>query len=265
MSRGLHRRPLRLRFARIVAACLLWPAVCVAARADEVTIAVAANFLVPLRALVAEFEAQSGHEAIVVSGSTGLLYAQIVNGAPYQILLAADSERPALLAADGFGPPTSVFTYAYGQLALWSAEEHRVDASSLEALGGASFRWFAIAEPEVAPYGRAAYQVLTNLGLWQQIEPRLVRGQNIAQTFAMLATGNADLGLVALSQALSYRASASFAVVPADLHEPIRQDAILLGDSERAPAAVAFAEYLKGPAAAAIIAQSGYSVPTGAD
>ena len=174
------------------------------AGAEEVTVAVAANFIGPSRALEGEFEAATGHEVELTSGSTGRLYALIVNGAPFDVLLAADRERPRRLAEEGFGDAASVFTYAVGRLVLWSAQAERIGERPLADVLDDGFRWFAIAEPEVAPYGAAAKQALEALGAWESTEPCLVRGQNIAQTFAMVETRNAELGLVALSRALSY-------------------------------------------------------------
>jgi molybdate transport system substrate-binding protein len=228
--------------------------------ADEVTVAVAANFLPPLRDLEREFEATTGHEISVVSGSTGQLYAQIVNGAPFDVLLAADEERPRRLAESGIGDPSSVFTYAIGQLALWSPRADHIDDTTLTRIPEIRFRWFAIAEPKVAPYGAAAKQVLERLGVWEAIEPRIVRGQSIAQTFAAIATGNADLGLVALSQVLSYEGPASYAIVPRELYDPIRQDAILLRRSADKAAAVEFMGFLEASAAESIIERFGYAV-----
>jgi molybdate transport system substrate-binding protein len=236
-----------------------------AANGDEVIVAVASNFLLTARLLEGEFERDSGHEVVIVSGSTGQLYAQIVNGAPYEVLLAADAERPRLLGQSGAGVVGSVFTYAVGRLALWSRDEHRIDATSLATLDQARFRWFAIAEPDVAPYGTAAQQVLERLGVFTLIEPRLVRAQNIAQTFAMIETSNAELGLVALSQVLAYQGSGSHQPVPAELHEPIRQDAILLRAGNGRPAATAFMMFLAGPAAAVLIERAGYALASGGD
>lgn len=230
------------------------------ARAEHATAAVAANFLAPLQALAPAFEAATGHEISVTSGSTGQLYAQIVNGAPFDVLLAADQRRPRLLGDAGIGDASSVFTYAIGRLALWSAEPGRVDATTLMRLREIRFRHFAIAEPRVAPYGAAAKQVLENLGVWQAVEPRLVKGQSIAQTFATVATGNAEMGLVALSEALAYEGRASYAIVPRDLYDPIRQDAILLRRSAGNVAAVAFLAFLQTSAAESIIERFGYAV-----
>lgn len=233
------------------------------ARADEATIAVAANFLAPLGALVAEFESATPHRITITSGSTGQLYAQITNGAPFDILLAADQERPRLLAEAGTGDASSVFTYAVGRLALWSRDPDLVDEDTLAGLAGLDFRWLAIAEPDVAPYGAAAKQTLENLGVWASLGPRIVKGQNIAQTFAMVETGNAELGLVALSQALAYEKPASYAVVPSSLHDPIRQDAILLRRAVENPAAVGFLDFIQTAPAREILDRYGYSTPAG--
>lgn len=236
-------------------------------RADEVLVAVAANFLAPLKTLAAEFEAGSGHRIAISAGSTGQLYAQIINGAPFDLLLAADVVRPQLLAESGIGVPDTRFTYAIGRIALWSRDPGRVDAGTLAGLGALDFRWLAIAEPAIAPYGAAARQTLEGLGLWTKFESdmRIVRGQSIAQTFAMIETGNAELGFVALSQALAYTGAASYAIVPQAQHAPIRQDAILLARSADAPGPRALLAFLHGPAAAAILARFGYSVPGSAD
>jgi molybdate transport system substrate-binding protein len=258
-SAGRPRGTARALIGRMLALLpvLLWlPA---PGLAGEVTVAVAANFLEPLRAIGAEFEAATGDELVIVAGSTGQLYAQIVNGAPFDILLAADRERPRLLAESGRGDPGSVFTYAVGRLALWSARPGLVDAGTLDRLADVRFRWIAIAEPDVAPYGFAARQALLNLGIWTTIEPRIVKGQSIAQTFASVATGNADLGLVALSEALAYEGPASYAIVPQALYDPIRQDAILLHGGAGNAAATAFLRFLQSPAAARIIERYGYA------
>lgn len=228
------------------------------AHAGEAAIAVAANFLKPLRTLEAQFEAAGEDDLSIISGSTGQLYAQIINGAPFDVFLAADEERPRMLAEAQWGDPTSRFTYAIGRLALWSRDPDLVGESSLAMLPEIEFRWLAIAEPAVAPYGAAAKQTLERLGAWRAIEPRIVKGQSIAQTFALTETGNAELGLVALSQALTYQGSASYAVVPEELHDPIRQDAILLLRARDNVAAAKFLAFLQTPVAAAIIERYGY-------
>ena len=233
----------------------------VSVHAGEARVAVAANFLETLRALEPEFAAATGHRISATPGSTGLLYAQIRNGAPFDVLLAADQERPRLLAGSDVGARAEVFTYALGRLALWSADSQRVDATTLDNLAEGRFRWLAIAEPATAPYGAAARQVLERIGAWESVQSRIVKGQNVAQTFAMIATGNAELGLVALSQALAYHGDASYVVVPSDLHAPIRQDAVLLERGADNAAAREFVEFLSSPAALAIIERHGYGVP----
>jgi molybdate transport system substrate-binding protein len=227
---------------------------------EEVRVAVAANFLGTLRALEPAYERATGGRLVITSGSTGLLYAQIRNGAPFDILLSADQERPRLLAGEGFGDEGDVFTYAVGRLALWSVESQRLDERSLEGLADSGVRWIAIAEPEVAPYGHAAKQALERIGAWESLNGRIVRGQNVAQALAMVETGNAEVGFVALSQALAYEGPSSYAVVPQALHDPIRQDAIVLRHGADNDAARAFVEFLRSPDAARVLEHSGYSL-----
>lgn len=253
------------RWCRTLGLAVLWLVLCTACGSprDEQTLqlAVAANFLEPIDALVAEFERQSGYEVVVISGSTGQLYAQIVNGAPFDLLLAADQERPRLLAEQGASAGTPIFTYAVGRLALWSREPGRVDAQLLGNLAAADFRWLAIANPALAPYGAAARETLEALGVWDALQPRLVRGQSIAQTFALVETRNAELGFVALAQAIAYEGEASYVAVPEALHRPIRQDAVLLERAAESSSARAFIEFVTSPPATAIIERYGYSVP----
>jgi molybdate transport system substrate-binding protein len=246
------------RFMPGLLSFLVGGAVSLAAQAEQATVAVAANFLVASQALELEFEAATGHQLVFTSGSTGQLYAQVVNGAPFDVLLAADQERPRLLAERDLGDPASVFTYAIGQLVLWSSDADRIAQGALADNFVSDFRFLAVSEPGVAPYGSAARQTLENLGLWSGLQQRIVRGQNVAQTFQMVATGNAQLGLVALSQALTYPGQASYQVIPSGLHDPLRQDAILLRHGAGNAAAVAFLEFLKQPAAAAILHRFGY-------
>lgn len=229
------------------------------ARADEARVAVATNFASTLNILAQRFESRTDHRVTIISGSTGLLYAQIRNGAPFDLLLAADQERPRLLSAAGFGDPHSIFTYATGQLVLWSAEPDLMSEGMLGRLGEEKFRWFAIAEPNVAPYGIAARQALEQLGIWQSLQRRIVKGQNVGQAFSMIDTGNAELGLVALSQALSYVGESSFELVPKELHEPIRQDAIVLSAGRGNAAVEQFVEFLKSEDALVVIENSGYA------
>ncbi len=248
----------------LLVVALVLSVACVAddVRSEELTVAVAANFLSTLQVLEAKFEAESGHEVTVISGSTGLLYAQIRNGAPFDVLLAADQERPRLLAADGYADPAGVFTYAIGRLALWSRNPTVLSDGTLDQLAEAKFRWLAIAEPKIAPYGLAAQQVLAGLGIWEALQPRIVRGQNVAQVHAMVDTGNADLGFVALSQVLASAADSAHIIVPQEAHDPIRQDGIVLDRAARNPAAEQFVAFLKSAHARAIIERSGYSFPS---
>lgn len=229
------------------------------ALAGEVQVAVAANFSAPMQAIARAFEQSSGHRVAAAYGATGQFYAQINHGAPFEVLLAADDSTPAKLEHEGAGVPGSRFTYAVGALALWSARPGYVDAAGA-VLKRDTFRHLAIANPQTAPYGLAATQVLDQLGLTEAIEPRLVEGQNIAQAYQFVASGNAELGFVALSQVYKdgqiTRGSAW--QVPAQLHEPIRQDAVLLTKGQDNPAARALLEYLRGEQAATLIRAYGY-------
>ncbi len=224
--------------------------------------AVAANFLHPSEALQTLFATHTGHRLRISSGSTGQLYAQIVNGAPYDVFLAADQRRPRLLEERGLAVHGSRFTYAMGALTLWSPDAARIDEAGPRVLRRSDFRHLAIANPELAPYGLAARQALQTLGLWDALGSKLVRGENIAQTFQFVVTGNAELGFVALSQVLSprNRAPGSRWNVPGTLHEPIRQDAVLLARGRDNPAASAFLGFLRSAKAAALIRSFGYDL-----
>lgn len=231
------------------------------AGAAEVQVAVAANFSAPMKKIAAAFEADSGHKALLSFGSTGAFYAQIRNGAPFQLLLAADDETPASLERDGFGVAGTRFTYATGRLVLWSAQPGVVDGKG-EVLRKPGDGRIAVANPRLAPYGAAAIEALTALGLLQSLQPRFVQGENIAQAFQFAATGNAQLGFVALSQVMvdGRIASGSAWRVPASLHTPIRQDAVLLAGGKDNAAAIALVAYLKGEKARAIIRSFGYEL-----
>lgn len=236
-----------------------FPASSLPARGDAL-LAVAANFAEPIERLQAAFEPSSGHRLIVATGSTGKLYAQIKNGAPFDVLLAADQARPHLLAAEGLALPSTRFTYAIGRLTLWSPDPKRIGKDGVLALKAKNFRYLAIANPDLAPYGAASKQALQALRLWDTLQDRIVMAQNIGQTHALVATGNAELGLVALSHVLSLRnpAPGSRWDVPPDLHAPIRQDAVLLKRGASNPAARAFLEFLRHTAARKIIEEFGY-------
>lgn len=229
-----------------------------AAVAESATIAVAANFQMPLEALQRAFEKAGTHKLSLVSGSTGQLYAQIVNGAPFDALLSADQETVAKLVTAGRADPSARFTYALGTLALFAREPARFAPLSLDTLRRKDYRWLAIANPDLAPYGLAAQQTLESLGLWDALQPKLVRGQSIAQTFAMAETKNADLAFVAMSQAIAFGDPTAYVAVPEQLHAPLRQDAVLLAHGRDNAAARAFLTYLKGAAAAETMSEYGY-------
>ncbi|MEO7245439.1 MAG: molybdate ABC transporter substrate-binding protein [Rubrivivax sp.] len=235
-----------------------------AAVAADVTVAVAANFVAPLEAIASDFRAASGHTVVVVAGATGKLYSQIAAGAPFDVLLAADAETPARLIADRHAVTGSAFTYAIGRLALWSAVPGLVDAGGAVLAQPRRFRHLALANPRLAPYGRAAMEVLDARGLFERLRPTIVMGQNIAQTYQFVVSGNAELGFVALSQvrAPGRAVAGSWWEVPTSLHAPIRQDAVLLAHGAANPAARALLEFLRSDAARARIRAFGYGDAT---
>ena len=253
--------PYRVAFLiRLFACTVIATAALNVAHADTVSVAVAANFTAPMQKIAAAFEADTGHKAELSFGATGKFYAQITHGAPFQILLAADDTTPAKLEREGKAVPHSRFTYAIGTLVLWSAKEGTVDAQGAVLKTG-NFKHLAIANPKLAPYGMAATQVMDKLGVATALQPRLVQGENIAQTYQFVATGNAQLGFVALSQVMvdGKISQGSAWQVPSDMHEPIRQDAALLETAKGNAAAAALMQYLKGEKAKAIIKSYGYS------
>lgn len=232
-----------------------------AAQAASATIAVAANFAEPMRALAAMLEQTTGHRLELSVGATGRLYAQIRNGAPFDAFLAADSRAPTQLDADGLTVPGSRFTYATGQLVLWSAQPGLVDAQGT-VLQTARFSKLAIANPKTAPYGAAALEVMTQLGLIDTLNPKLVQGESIGQTYNFVFTGNAELGFVSLSQVLDggQLKSGSMWRVPRTLHAQIRQDAVLLQRGVNNAAARALMALLRSPQGQAVIRSFGYEV-----
>ncbi len=230
-------------------------------RADEVPVAVAANFSAPMQMIAAEFEKDSGHKVVAAYGSTGKFYAQIKNGAPFEVLLAADDETPARLAAENAAVAGSQFTYAIGKLVLWSAKPAVVDSQG-EVLKKGGFDHIAIANPKLAPYGAAAVQTLKTLGVYDALQPKIVTAESIAQSWQFVSSGNALLGFVALSQVLKDgKIEGSAWVIPASLYPPIRQDVVILEKGKGKPAAEALVKYLKGDKARAIITSFGYSLP----
>lgn len=227
--------------------------------AAEVTIAVAANFSAPMAEIATAFAAATGHRVLISAGSTGVLYAQITQGAPFEVLLSADQDTPALLEQAGLAVPGSRRTYAIGRLILWSARTGFADGGA-DTLRHGRFAHLAMADPDLAPYGGAARDVLIALALSDALAPRLVIGQNVSQTFQFVASGNAELGFVARSQVWrdGKLSAGSGWLVPQGLHRPLRQDAVLLRSGADNPAAAAFLEYLAEPAAIAIMAAFGY-------
>ncbi|WP_455221340.1 molybdate ABC transporter substrate-binding protein [Kaarinaea lacus] len=227
--------------------------------ADEIRIAVAANFTNTLETLANRFEQKTGHQIILATGSTGKHYAQIINGAPFDVFFAADVERPTLLEDKGLIVPGSRFTYAIGRLVLWSPSQNYVDTNG-EILVNGDYQHLAIANPKLAPYGKAAQQVLEKQGLWQQLQTRMVRGENIGQTFQFVKSGNAQLGFVALSQVkqAEQQLQGSYWLIDQSVYDKIEQQVVTLKDS---PATRAFKQYIQNQEARAIIQQSGYDVP----
>lgn len=227
------------------------------ALAGEVLVAVATNFSEVLQTLASAFENETGHKLLITAGSTGKLYAQIQHGAPFEIFLSADQHRPLLLEKSGLGVPATRFTYATGRLVFWSLDANLTVTAE-------SYRHLAIANPDLAPYGFAARQTLQGLGVWEEVQGKIVMGQNIGQTFSMVATGNAEAGLVAKSYALSPRNAQKGYVwdVPLDLYDPIKQDAIMLERAKDNPAAIDFIAFLRSDTAQTITVEYGYGVNT---
>lgn len=229
--------------------------------AAEAQVAVAANFAEPIKAIGAVLEKTTGHTIKVTLGATGKLYAQIKNGAPFDVLLAADTATPEKLTAEGLGVPGSRFTYATGKLVLWSATAGRVNDKG-QVLKAADLGKVAYANPKVAPYGAATVQVIDKLGLTAVLAPKLVQGESIGQTFTFASTGNADVGFVAMSQVLEggQLKSGSMWVVPQNLYDPIRQDAVVMQKSANNEAAKALMIVLKSPNIKDLIRSYGYEL-----
>ena len=225
--------------------------------ADEVQVAVASNFTAPIKTIAADFEQQTKHKVLLSFGATGKFYAQIKNGAPFDVLLAADDVIPKKLEQEGAAVAGSRFTYAIGRLVLWSAQGNFVDPNVLQR---GNFQHLALASPKLAPYGAAAMDVLTHLGLVKSLEAKFVQGENISQAFQFVSSGNAELGFVALSQVYlnGNLKSGSAWIIPDKYYSPIRQDAVLLTSAKDKAAAQAFMSYLKTPKAKAVMATYGY-------
>lgn len=230
--------------------------------AAEVQVAVASNFSAPMHVIATEFEKATGHRALLTLGSTGKFYAQIQHGAPFEILLSADARTPEKLVTENAALADSRFTYAIGRLMLWSLNPDLVDKQGAVLAQGA-FKHLAIASPKLAPYGTAAIETLTELGLLETVKARFVQGESIAQTYQFVASGNAELGFVAMSQvyAAGKLKMGSGWVVPTELHNPIRQDAVVLNRGKDNPAAASLIGYLQSDKARAVIEAYGYALP----
>jgi molybdate transport system substrate-binding protein len=216
-----------------------------------------------MKILTSNFEYNTTHRIIIISGSSGKLYAQIHYGAPFDVFFSADQHRPGLLEKEGAAIKGSRFPYAVGRLTLWSPATNFIHTDGKTTLTQLPFAYLAIANPKTAPYGRAAEQTLRSLGLWARIKPRLVYGENIAQTFQFVSSHNAELGFVAHSQVLSsnIQQSGSRWDVPPTLHDPVIQEAVLLNRGDTNAAARDFLEYMKTPSTQTIIRQHGYGIP----
>jgi molybdate transport system substrate-binding protein len=249
---------MKLRFTLSLAVAL---GLALPVHAEEALVAVAANFASAAEAISAQFEKDSGHTLKLTTGATGKLYAQIAEGAPFAVLLSADAKTPKKLEDEGLAVAGSRSTYAIGGLSLWSADAARIGTDPKAALTDAGTLFIAIANPEVAPYGMAAKEAMQAMGVWDSVQPRIVMGENIGQTFSMVESGAAQVGFVATSALAAPDAPAkgSRYDIPQDMFAPIRQDAVLLTAGAGNAAAVAFMDYLKSDAARAIIKSYGYS------
>jgi len=236
---------------------LLLAALATPVKAGQTHVAVAANFNEPAREIAALFRKKTHHKAILITGASGAFYTQITHGAPFEVFLSADEERPRLAVENGFAVPDSRFTYAIGKLVLWS---RIVDVTNgEEALKAGNFRKLSIANPASAPYGAAAVETMKAIGVWDALQRKLVQGSSIAQTFQFIDTRNAELGFIALAQLYGVKGGTRW-IVPDNLHSPIRQDAVLLKKGADNEAAKAFLAFLKGPEARAVIERFGYSI-----
>ncbi len=264
-KRNLLNKVLRVRRHLLSMQSMLWFATClpgIAIANDSLTIAVASNFTTTAAEIAAKFTEATDISVIIVAGSTGKLYAQIVNGAPFDIYLAADAHRPELLERSGHAVTGTRITYAIGALVLWSQDATLKGRDCREALQAGAYGHIALANPQTAPYGLAARDVLVAAGLWEQVSERAVFGENIIQTFQFVATGNATLGFVARSQVIGGRfAEPSCAwPVPSSLHAELRQQAVVLSASQEQNTAEQFLQYLQSATATEILLRHGYTL-----
>ncbi len=227
--------------------------------AGEVRVAVASNFAAPMERLVPLFQKESGHTVKISSGASGKLYAQIKGGTQFDVFLSADEELPKQLAQEGLAVGGSRFVYATGRLVLWSAQSDLVDEKGA-VLNKGNFNMLAIPNPRFSPYGVAAKETLTKLTMWNAIQEKLTKGENVAQAYQLAATEKADLALIALSQVMrdGKVSTGSWWLVPAELHNPIHQGAVQLSGAKDPEAAKAFLAFLKGEKARAVMRGFGY-------
>lgn len=232
-----------------------------AARAADVNLAVAANFTAPMDKISKKFTEKTGHKLLISYGSTGKLFAQIKNGAPFEVFLSADQEHPKKMIQDGSAVAGSERTYAVGKLVLWSPKAKVVDADG-NILKKGAFKHLSIAQSKLAPYGAAAQQVLEKMGIWEKLQGRLVMGESITQAHQFVATGNAEIGFIALSQIKkeSERIEGSYWLVPPSLYSTLQQDVVLLMKGKESAAAKQFLEFLKSDEGKLIIQKSGYDL-----
>jgi molybdate transport system substrate-binding protein len=251
-----NRRWIQILSGTACVLCLL----VVPARGAEVVVAVAANFVPPFNEIAAEFMKVTGHVVQSSSGSSGRFYTQIKNGAPFEVFFSADDERPKLLEDEGLGVKGSRFTYAVGRLVLWSQDPNLVKDEQI--LRDGTFQHLALANPKTAPYGVAAMQSMQKLGLWESLQSRLVMSENLSQTIGFIDSGNAELGFLARSQVMDPKITGKGSRwdVPENLHEPIKQDVVLLKKGEKNPAAKALMEFMRGPQALSVIERYGYAL-----
>ena len=244
-----------------LAAAVIAMAMPVSLHAAQASVAVAANFMAPMKRIAQDFERDTGHKLTLAFGATGQFYAQIRHGAPFAVLLSADDETPLKLEKEGLGVPGSRWTYAIGKLVLWSKKPGFVDAQG-EVLRQGGFEKIALANPKLSPYGAAALQVLDHMGLRERTAAKMVEGSNITQTFQFASSENAQLGFIALSQVIENGKlkQGSAWLVPSSMHAPLQQDAVLLNPGKDNAAAVALLKYLQGDQAKAVIRAFGYEL-----
>ena len=252
---------MQIRVRLIPLLIMLLAGIASSVHADAISVAVAANFTAPMQQIATAFEKETGHKVQAAYGATGKFYAQIKNGAPFELLLSADDVTPARLIKERAAVAGSPFTYAIGKLVLWSAKPAVVDGAGAVLKNG-GFAHLALANPKLAPYGAAAVEVMKALDVYDTVQTKLVTGESIGQTHQFISTGNALLGFVALSQVLKDgKMEGSAWIVPARLYAPIRQDAVILEKGKGKPAAEALMQYLKSDKAKAIIQSFGYALP----